>query len=120
MARRFKHSRRGQIELAEVGLFPFNRKPKLIVALLKPTDWLMDLYQSVQQMLTSLGLSVDKKSSFKPHVTLARLRDKYGKAGRFEPQMTTGSFKADQLVLYQSELKGKHPLYTLLYGMRLV
>lgn len=103
------------LEFAEVSLFPFKRRPRLIVAMLKKNDWLEVLYRDVFSMLRALGVSADKKSNFYPHITLARLRERRGKATQFEPQLLTGSFVPESVNLYQSELTPKRSIYTPLH-----
>lgn len=108
------------IEFAEVSLFPFKRRPRLIVAMLKKSEWLEAVYRDTFAMLRALGVTADKKANFYPHVTLARLRERRGKATQFEPQLLSGSFKPESVNLYQSELTVKRSIYTPMHEVALV
>jgi 2'-5' RNA ligase len=66
---------RGGFELQLDGLTSFGgRKPRAVVALVKPVPQLMELQAEQERLLQRLGLEPEGRK-YTPHVTLARLRD---------------------------------------------
>ena len=66
---------RGAFEIQLDGLTSFGgRKPRAIVAPVKPVPQLMELQAEQERLLQRMGLEPEGRK-FMPHVTLARLRD---------------------------------------------
>jgi len=67
--------RRTAFEIRLDGLTSFGgRKPRAVVAAVRPVPALMELQAEHERMLQRLGLEPEGRK-FTPHVTLARLRD---------------------------------------------
>ncbi len=88
------------------GLSTFGtRKPKSIIAMVEPTRPLLELQAELERLVRRLGLDPERRN-FKPHVTLARLRDcadmdvaNYLSLRGYFPART---FTASQFVLFSS------------------
>jgi 2'-5' RNA ligase len=74
-----------------------------------------ELAAAVERALMPLGFAPEERS-FRPHVTLARLREpadlRRRLAAAYEPSVKGGRISA--LTLYESELGGEAPVYTAL------
>jgi 2'-5' RNA ligase len=67
--------RRRSFELRLDGLSPFGgRKPRAIVAAVKPSPSVMELQAEHERLMQRVGLEPEGRK-YTPHVTLARLRD---------------------------------------------
>ncbi len=98
-----------ELRVAGTGAFPNVLKPSVIWVGLAPLDGGLDrLHKLVQETVEGAGLSCDRKA-FRPHVTLARMkeRDRTGELARLlgaESGFTAGSFRVESVTLFSSRL----------------
>ena len=97
------------LTLKGFGYFPEGKKPSVLWAGIEPNDSLTSLYQSIEQVCTSLGFEEDNRS-FKPHVTVARVnggrkRDVMSFINQHK-QFRIDNVRIEEFVLYESKL---HP-----------
>lgn len=99
-----------------VGAFPSAARPSVLWAGVEPVDGpLAALQERVESASRAMGLSPETKP-FRPHLTLARLRDKGGAAGLpalipHESRFEGGAFTVEAVSLLSSELTPKGPIY---------
>ena len=88
-----------------LGVFPNLRAPRVLVAHVQPDPHLMTLAAEVRAAAATLDFAAEARP-FRPHVTLARLRDPdRGEIRRFlEETPLAESFVATEMVLYASRL----------------
>ena len=98
-----------------MGVFPSQRRPRVLFAAIDATPVLFALQQQVEQALRDIGLEAEPKP-FRPHVTLARLRQAEAQAVRTfldaHQAFTLAPFQVDQFHLYESVLRREGALHT--------
>ena len=102
-----------------MGCFPPGGAARIIwVSVGEPPQTLLDCQQACEQGYAELGFKKEKRK-YSPHLTIGRVRD-FGASGRIraavenESNFKTGSFVADELVLFQSVLKPSGPVHTVI------
>ena len=88
------------VRLLETVLFPSKHHPKVVSFLINDATSLLELAVSVQGKLAQMGFKQERRS-FRPHLSLGRLR------GKVYPILKnhiihTSDFKVNQIVLFQS------------------
>lgn len=98
------------LTLGGIGAFPNPRRARVLwVGLQKGATELNELHQRLDSELANLGFPPEKRT-FIPHLTLGRLRQP-ARLGT-PPSLTDGlTFQGDRIVLYESILKPRGPLY---------
>jgi 2'-5' RNA ligase len=108
-----------------IGVFPGIRRPRVIWAGFSgPTGLLVDLQRSLEERLAGLGFPREERS-FHGHLTIGRFSEPV------DPRLLTemvdsfdsrcfGEFAVRELVLFQSDLQPKGPVYTALARSRLM
>ena len=95
------------IDFQGMGYFPENKHPKVLWIGLKESSVLAALQQKVEQKCQEVGIAPEDRS-FKPHVTLGRLRNVSKRTvNNFINQnkkFAVRSFLVDKFVLYESKL----------------
>jgi 2'-5' RNA ligase len=110
------------ISVSGLGAFPSSNNPKVIWAGLRADDVLYNIQKDIDISLESLGFAKGKRP-FSPHLTIGRLRD--GRAKKqlkdvFEQIRTEpGSFEADRITFYKSDLMPEGPVYSELKSIQL-
>lgn len=105
------------IQVEGSGAFPNLRKPRVFWAGIKEeTGRLADLAQRLQDELKSLGFEPENRA-FRPHLTVGRVRQgekAAGAAGKISEMKdkSFGTFRADKLILFKSDLKPGGAVYT--------
>lgn len=98
-----------RLEGRGLGVFPSQRKPRVLFAALEATPGLLALQERVEAAVQGVGLDGDGRP-FTPHITVARLKFGQGyELRRFRKQhadLQIGPFEATSFVLYESRL---HP-----------
>ena len=103
------------VSFQSLGFFPERGAPRVL--------WLglgqgLDRLQRVQrEIIGRLGLSEGSRESFRPHLTLARFRDRVSRGGLSEITAfpaAAGPSPIDRVTLYESRLSPKGPTYTVL------
>jgi 2'-5' RNA ligase len=110
-----------RLSLKGIGAFPNSRSPKIIWAGINgETQKLSSLYAKLEQRLSNLGIPEEKRE-FHGHLTLARFKKNRLSAQKFERfiqqtgQFESVKFTADRLILFQSRLMPKGPIYRELF-----
>lgn len=104
------------VTLHGVGAFPNLRRPNTVWAgFAGDVAPLKALAEEVSRAMEDLGFERDKP--FKPHLTLGRARSDRGARAltvvlQRLKDSPIGSFTADSVVLYQSDLRPQGPIYT--------
>lgn len=118
-----KHTRERSpftLELGGMGCFPRLRQPRIVwLGLLGETDQLLALQKEVEEGTARLGFPREKRS-FKPHLTLGRVRSAKGRERLIDHvqrllNIHLGSFTVRSVVQYKSELHPAGARYTLLW-----
>ena len=100
-----------------LGSFPNEKNPKVIwVAASDDSGNLSKLQQTLENRLSRVGFKVEKRT-FSPHLTLGRLKSPKGKRELINnladyKQLECGTFKAQEVCLFKSELKPSGAIYT--------
>jgi 2'-5' RNA ligase len=102
------------LQLAEVGAFPSERRPRIIWVGLDGPPGLELLQDRLERRAEAIGFPTEG-SPFRPHVTLARVREghrlPHGAVQSLEGQYDQVGFLASELVLYESVLGRGGPHY---------
>jgi 2'-5' RNA ligase len=115
------------ISLAGLGCFPNARRPRVIwIGIGGDSETLARLQHSVDSELNRIGFKPERRS-FKPHLTLARIRDKARPSEREEMGMlisaeqvaTTVSMTVREVSLMRSDLKPSGAVYSRLAAILL-
>ncbi len=103
-----------ELTLSGVGHFGHGRRARALWAGVVPDEALRRLQEKVVVALTHAGVAVERRK-FKPHVTLARLRNApVAKVGAFIEANNTfhaGPAAVDRFVLFRSRLGGEGAVY---------
>ena len=104
-----------EIALGGRGTFPAHGRPQVLwLGLQTGVSACVALHGVVAQRLSAAGVNVDPRP-FRPHLTLARSRDR--RPGRLrlpDDSGTTGRVRVDHVTLFQSRLSSAGPTYTAL------
>jgi len=93
------------LELGEVGAFPTASRPRVLwVGVKDPGEALRPVQQAVEELARSLGWDRERQS-YKPHLTLGRVRDRARPPGPWQVAVGRACFRAAGLVLMESLLK---------------
>ena len=106
------------LHLSHVEWFPHAAKPRMLVAVPKPTLALDKLQGDLQQQLRSRGFRVEKRK-FRPHVSLARASKAF-RACDLGDEGLSIEWMMDSLVLFRSELRPQGASYTALFEQPLI
>ena len=63
-----------QIQITDVNFFP-NEDSQLLVAIIKPTNQILKLFERIDEVVTRIGFGSSLKT-YRPHITLGRFKDK--------------------------------------------
>ena len=96
---------------SEITPFPFSGTPKIAAAMLEYSDKLMQLQYNTAKCVRAFGISLECRS-FKPHVTLGRLKSRSRESISFQPQQIFLEGISEKVVIFQSELTPKGAVYT--------
>jgi len=113
-----------KLSLKGIGAFPNSRSPKIIWAgIIGETQKLATLNTKLEQGLLNIGIPEEKRE-FHGHLTLARIKKNRLSAQKFERviqqtgQFESVKFTADRLILFQSRLMPKGPIYIELFSAK--
>ncbi len=108
-----------KLTAAGIGVFPGLRRPRVLWAGLSgATDALAQLQRELDDQLEAVGFSREARG-FHGHLTLGRFTEEAG-AGGIAAAISAyvserfGSFDVQEVVLFQSDLQPKGPVYTAL------
>jgi len=112
------------LTVSGIGVFPSIRRPRVIWAGLSgPTGRLLDLQRSLEERLVALGFPREERP-FRGHLTIGRFSEPVESERLAEvvnsfASRIFGGFAVKELVLFQSDLQPKGPVYTALARARL-
>lgn len=113
---------RFNVSVSGLGTFPSSNNPKVLWAGLKADDSLYKLQKDIDNSLEPFGF-VRGKRPFSPHLTIGRVRDgrvKKNLRAVFEQiRIEPGSFEAENVTFYKSDLMPEGPVYTVLKSIKL-
>ncbi|NIA13087.1 MAG: RNA 2',3'-cyclic phosphodiesterase [Nitrospiraceae bacterium] len=98
------------------GVFPNRRRPSVVWAGIGPVEGpLAKIQAEAEDAARAIGLPAEKRA-FRPHLTLARIRDPRAGAPLLarldrEPAFRAGEFLVDAVSLFSSELTRQGPIY---------
>jgi 2'-5' RNA ligase len=107
------------IKIEGLGMYPNEHNPRVIWLGITAEEALIDLHQTLDSALEAVDIKREKRE-FSPHLTIARVRRRTKRSKIKEIGETLSQFKVDSLgnikvkevILYQSELTPKGPIYT--------
>lgn len=107
-----------EIEVAGVGAFPSNDRPRTIWAgVAAGSGPLIDLAQRIETALEPLGFPRERRQ-FHPHLTLGRVKGRgpmdplSSRIAKFDDQHQLGATAVDELLLLSSERTPTGPVYS--------
>ena len=100
------------IELTGISFFP-NESSQVLSALIKPDPHLKTLHKEVEKIVVNIGFGSELKA-YKPHITLARFKEKDRPQYEFELFDEPLKGKIKQLDVFESEFDKGKTEYTLL------
>ena len=102
-----------QVDIASINFFP-NEDSQLLVAMVKPTNQLLKIYERIDEVVTRIGFGSSLKT-YKPHITLGRFRDKNRTQFSFEDfNEIKISSRINALDVYESDFDKGRSVYNLL------
>lgn len=114
-----------KLVFTSIGAFPGPASPKIIWLGLEKNEYLLRMQRSLSFALSENDFPFDRKS-FKPHLTLGRVRENAGftPAGLAFMEELAGNVKIsdsslDRVTLFESILRPGGPLYTVLFEKKL-
>ena len=108
-----------ELKAEGTGVFPHRREPRIAWLGLGPVrPHLADLHRRVETALEPLGFPPERRE-YQPHLTLARIKEPHGLSAFVEKleqagHRTCGSWLADAVILYRSDLQPQGAVYTAL------
>jgi RNA 2',3'-cyclic 3'-phosphodiesterase len=106
-----------ELEVAGVGCFPPRGAARVVwVGVLQPPPALLECQRECEAAYAEIGFAPEGRA-FSPHLTLGRVNDPAagyrirGELGEFE-SYAAGRFVADELTVFQSELRPSGSVYT--------
>lgn len=106
------------IRLQGAGYFGGTQRPYALWASVAPEEPLIQLRDTVDQLLIPLALQPDRHSGFKPHVTLARIRGGDASASQFAGELVglnSGYFRLNAVSLFLSRQTAQGSAYSVLH-----
>ena len=105
------------IDLTEISFFP-NENSQVLSALVKPDPHLKALHEEVEKIVVNIGFGTELRA-YKPHITLARFKEKdrpHYEFGQFDEPLKG---KVKQLDVFESEFEKGKTEYTLLKSLEI-
>ncbi|HOP86022.1 MAG TPA: RNA 2',3'-cyclic phosphodiesterase [Syntrophorhabdaceae bacterium] len=105
--------------ISRIDAFPNKKRPRVIVVELKNgIDIINNIFQDIENLLEKLGFEKESRT-FKPHITLGRMRTPMPLLEKFIPNLEEKAFKAEDLVLFKSTLTNKGAIYDPIWKIKL-
>ena len=102
-----------QIQITNVNFFP-NEDSQLLVAIVKPTNQILKVFERIDEVVTRIGFGSSLKA-YRPHITLGRFKDKDRPQYSFEDFIEIQiSSRLSKLDVYESEFDQGRTNYQLL------
>ena len=105
-----------QVTPSGLGVLPSRRTPRVLAVRIEPAESLRTLYEALQNALAAADVPPEERA-FRPHITLARLRDV--RAERLYTALkewdgpSLSPFSADEYLLYDSTLTSDGAVHTI-------
>lgn len=106
------------IRVESVALFPFGKRPRLIAAMIEPSEQLLALHKLAVRAVRRFAIPLEKRR-FYPHVTLGRLRAGGGRSLNIPPTSVAVRGYVDFAAIYESTLTTHGSIYQSLYDIQL-
>ncbi len=115
-----------ELTIEQIGAFPTIRRPRVIWIGVTAPPALLSLQRGMQAAMSRLGYSPDEKK-FSPHLTIGRVNQNASAAElrRIQASLektqvgTLGTFRAESISLFKSDLQPDGPIYTCLQRLPL-
>ncbi len=104
----------GSIRFSPIDWFPSALNPRLLAVVAEPCDELTRLHMILCKALSREGFQL-RKSEFKPHITLARVKNVEKPVDLSSRSLSTDC-NMEELVLFSSQLSPKGSLYRPLFA----
>lgn len=104
------------LKLDKVGFFPSLKSPRVLWVGVYPEENVKKLFDFLEKELEKLGFERERRE-FHPHITVARFKKR--NIFKMEEKKLGDSFKANEVVLFKSNLTPDGPIYTPLKKVRL-
>ncbi|MCX7965023.1 MAG: RNA 2',3'-cyclic phosphodiesterase [Syntrophorhabdaceae bacterium] len=105
--------------LSEIDAFPNKKRPRVIVVNLKNgVDIVRNIFQDIENNLENIGFEKETRS-FKPHITLGRMRTSMPILEKMIPILEEKTFIVEGLTLFKSTLTNKGAIYDPLWKIKL-
>ena len=102
-----------EVNITSIAFFP-NEDSQLLVAVIKTSNALQNVFNKVDEIVTRIGFGSSLKN-FRPHITLGRFKDKTRPTYTFEKfEELSLSSKINSLDVYESEFDKGKTSYSLL------
>ena len=102
-----------KIDITNVNFFP-NEDSQLLVAIVKPTNQILKVFERIDEVVTRIGFGSSLKA-YRPHITLGRFKDKDRPQYSFEDFSEIQiSSRLSKLDVYESEFDRGKTIYQLL------
>jgi len=105
------------LKIEKLGIFPDARRPRVLwCGVTGDVEKLINLQKKLDGDFAALGFLAEERP-FRPHLTLARIKDPRDMTGMSEAlkkygTFTAGEFNGDKLYLFQSKLTPQGAVYT--------
>jgi RNA 2',3'-cyclic 3'-phosphodiesterase len=114
------------LNISTLGVFPNERKPKIIWVGASSSDSLKQLFSIIEEAAFSLGYSKEERN-FNPHITIARVKDYANSDHLLEIGRKIQANKDSEICIsevnsfsfFQSELTSSGPVYSELFTVEL-
>jgi len=102
----------------EVSYFPFVARPRVVAALLRRNEPLLELHKRVCKAVRAAGLALQRRR-FHPHITLGRVRGRRAPRLLIPPVMLGVAAEFSMLTVYESRLSPEGASYLPLFETEL-
>ncbi|GAB4417032.1 MAG: RNA 2',3'-cyclic phosphodiesterase [Thermodesulfovibrionales bacterium] len=111
------------VKLCSVGVFPDEKRPRVIWIDLLDSDELVRLQEGIENSMVDLGFEKEGRP-FSPHLTIGRIRSLKGRDSLLRAIRTLkdrefGNIRVDRVSLMRSELKPTGAQYTIMAEFKL-
>ncbi|MBA3631265.1 MAG: RNA 2',3'-cyclic phosphodiesterase [Acidobacteria bacterium] len=105
-----------KLRILETGIFPSMSKPRILwLALKDERGSLAKINEQLESACEKLGFAPEKRN-FKPHLTIARLREPNKSKDLVEKHLNnmfeTIEFEASEIIIYESKLQSSGSIYS--------
>jgi 2'-5' RNA ligase len=114
------------IELAGIGAFPDNKRPRVVWVGIKDSPALMKMTSAIEELAVKTGVKAEERA-YSAHITLGRVAKnadyldimKVGEAISSLKVSEIGTQIIHELVIFRSDLQHEGPTYTRIYKLQL-